>query len=162
MFLLIAINPAFEYLQQAARLAPLVRVAFTIDKARAFRRISSEGYRKISFREVGNVLVIDIKEKKFPPEDATRFNYEVVSLAHNQNYSGYNKVVLNFKEVDYMNAAGLGALVSLNKRLRKNGGALEICCLPEQLKELMKITKLDTIISIRDSEPEALEVLQAA
>lgn len=162
MFLLIAINPAFVYRQQAAGLATLVRIAFAIDKATALRRISSEGYRKISFREVGNVLVIDVKEKKLPPEDATRFNYEVVSLAYNQNYSGYNKVVLNFKEVDYMNTAGLGALVSLNKRLRKNGGALEICCLPEQLIELMKTTKLDTIISIKDSEPQALKSLQAA
>ncbi|OGI08946.1 MAG: hypothetical protein A3I68_03660 [Candidatus Melainabacteria bacterium RIFCSPLOWO2_02_FULL_35_15] len=155
MFVLTTINKVLEELGSS------LNTIFAIDREAAFNAIKREGYTKISFCQINDVLVIDVKGKDFPPKDAVRFNHEVASLAYNQNYKDYKKVVLNFKEADYMNAAGLGTLVSLNKRLQNNGGTLKICCLPDQLTKLMKILKLDTVLNIHDSESQALESLQA-
>lgn len=155
MFVLTTINKVFE------ELGPSLNTIFAIDREAAFNAIRREGYIKISFCQVNDILVIDAKGINFLPKDAIRFNHEIASLAYNQNYKDYKKVVLNFKEVGYMNVAGLRALISLNTKLQNNGGALKICCLPDQLTELMKILKLDTILNIHDSESQALESLQA-
>lgn len=69
---------------------------------------------------------------------------------------GERKVVVDFSNTGYIDSSGLGALVSLSKKIRDAGGELRLAGLNEDLKTLFELTKLDTLFTIVASPEEAL------
>lgn len=59
-----------------------------------------------------------------------------------------DKVVLDFKSLDYIDSAGLGILVGTFKRLDEKGVSLKIVNTNSYIKKLFKITKLDTLFTV--------------
>jgi anti-anti-sigma factor len=70
--------------------------------------------------------------------------------------AGERKVLIDFTNTGYIDSSGLGALVSLSKKLRDAGGDLRLAGLNEDLRTLFELTKLDTLFSIADSAEQAL------
>ena len=56
----------------------------------------------------------------------------------------------------YIDSSGLGALVSISKRIREAGGELRLSGLNEDLRSLFELTKLDTLFTIADTPQQAL------
>lgn len=69
---------------------------------------------------------------------------------------GARKVLVDFTATGYIDSSGLGALVSLAKKLREAGGELRLAGLNEDLRTLFELTKLDTLFDISASADEAL------
>jgi anti-sigma B factor antagonist len=69
---------------------------------------------------------------------------------------GARKILVDFTSTGYIDSSGLGALVSLAKKLREAGGELRLAGLNEDLRTLFELTKLDTLFSITASRDEAL------
>jgi len=69
---------------------------------------------------------------------------------------GDRKFLLDFGSTAYIDSSGLGALVSINKKVREAGGELRLSGLNEDLRSLFELTKLDTLFVIADTAPEAL------
>ncbi len=69
---------------------------------------------------------------------------------------GERKVLIDFTNTGYIDSSGLGALVSLSKKLRDAGGELRLAGLNEDLRTLFELTKLDTLFTIADSSEQAL------
>ncbi len=69
---------------------------------------------------------------------------------------GERKVLLDFTNTGYIDSSGLGALVSLSKKLRDAGGELRLAGLNEDLRTLFELTKLDTLVTIADTADAAL------
>ncbi len=69
---------------------------------------------------------------------------------------GARRFVLDFSDTAYIDSSGLGALVSINKRVREVGGELRLAALNEDLRSLFTLTKLDTLFAIAESANEAL------
>jgi len=67
------------------------------------------------------------------------------------------KLVLNFENVKFLSSAVLGKLISLNKRLAAEKGRLAFCHIREDIMQVFKITRLDKLIPIVDSEEEAVQ-----
>lgn len=70
--------------------------------------------------------------------------------------AGARRFVLDFGATAYIDSSGLGALVSINKRVREVGGELRLAGLNEDLRSLFQLTKLDTLFAIAGSASEAL------
>ncbi len=70
--------------------------------------------------------------------------------------SGGRKFVVDFQESTYIDSSGLGALVSLSRKIRESGGDLRLAGLNEDLRTLFELTKLDTLFQISDSRELAL------
>lgn len=70
---------------------------------------------------------------------------------------GSRKILVDFTNTGYIDSSGLGALVSLAKKLREAGGELRLAGLNEDLRTLFELTKLDTLFSITASRDEALQ-----
>jgi anti-anti-sigma factor len=65
-------------------------------------------------------------------------------------------LLLDFADVRYLGAAGLGTLLGVNKRLEETGGRLVLTNLSHHVYELFEITRLDTVLDIRtgaEAEP---------
>lgn len=69
---------------------------------------------------------------------------------------GEKKFLVDFAKAGYIDSSGLGALVSISKKVREQGGELRLSGLNEDLRSLFELTKLDTLFSISDSSAQAL------
>lgn len=69
---------------------------------------------------------------------------------------GARKFVVDFGPTAYIDSSGLGALVSINKKVREAGGELRLAGLNEDLRSLFELTKLDTLFTISATATEAL------
>ena len=66
------------------------------------------------------------------------------------------KIVINFKEVSYVDSSGLATLVELLKNVRGYGGKLKLSNLSSKIRSLFEITKLEKLFDILNEEEEAL------
>lgn len=69
---------------------------------------------------------------------------------------GARRFVFDFTPTPYIDSSGLGALVSISKRVREAGGELRLAGLNEDLRSLFELTKLDTLFSIADTADDAV------
>ncbi len=69
---------------------------------------------------------------------------------------GERKFVIDCTQTGYIDSSGLGALVSLSRKVREQGGELRIAGLNDDLRALFELTKLDTLFHISPTAAEAL------
>ena len=72
---------------------------------------------------------------------------------------GINKVLIDFSKTEYMSSAGIRAIVEALKKLEAKGGTLAFCTPSDNLKELFNVVQLEKVITIYNSEFEALDKL---
>lgn len=68
-------------------------------------------------------------------------------------------VVVDLSDISYFGSVFLALLLRCHKYVRSQGGELVLCGASELAKELLRVTALDTIWAIYDSQEEALEAL---
>ncbi len=69
---------------------------------------------------------------------------------------GERRFVIDFSRTGYIDSSGLGALVSISKKVREQGGELRLAGLNEDLRSLFELTKLDTLFTISDTAERAV------
>ena len=73
------------------------------------------------------------------------------------NGAGDSKVIaLNFEGLEYMNSGGIGLLVTLLVRAKRQRQTILAFGLNEHYRQIFELTRLDDAISLYDSEDEAL------
>ncbi|MDH3651321.1 MAG: STAS domain-containing protein, partial [Saprospiraceae bacterium] len=70
---------------------------------------------------------------------------------------GNTKLIVNLDNLNYISSAGLRVFLITNKLIKKNEGALRLCCLNDTVKEVFEISGFQMIFDIFRSEEEALE-----
>lgn len=69
--------------------------------------------------------------------------------------SGARRFLIDFERTGYIDSSGLGALVSMSKRIREEGGVMRLTRLNEDLQTLFQLTKLDTLLQLDDGDGTA-------
>jgi anti-sigma B factor antagonist len=69
---------------------------------------------------------------------------------------GERKLLVDFSRTGYIDSSGLGALVSISKRIREASGDLRLAGLNDDLRSLFELTKLDTLFTITETPEQAL------
>jgi anti-sigma B factor antagonist len=72
---------------------------------------------------------------------------------------GQKHIILDFSQVRNVNSAGLGSLITLFSRTRSVGGEFILAAVPQNVRNLLHITRLDTVFVISDSVEDALKRL---
>ncbi len=70
------------------------------------------------------------------------------------------KVLINLKDVPYVDSSGLATLVEILKNFRSHGGKLKLCNLSDKVQSLFEITKLEKLFDVAADEHNALEAFQ--
>lgn len=65
------------------------------------------------------------------------------------------QVVFDLGELTLIDSSGVGAIVSLFKRVRLLGGDVKIACLSNQPKEIFRLLRLDRAFELCDTVDEA-------
>ena len=67
------------------------------------------------------------------------------------------RLILDFRRVQFFSSQVIGVLLTLNKKLvAAGGGGLVLCGVSDRLMELLKISRLDRLLSIKATRKEAL------
>ncbi len=108
----------------------------------------------ITLRTSGKVVVADFTRGELKDErEILRLLDRLGTLVEKR--SGVN-LLLNMANVTYISSSGLGALISLYKKVAKQTGALKICCPQPDVREVIEVMHLNKIIPVFDSEEEAI------
>jgi len=81
---------------------------------------------------------------------------ELKALIQDALDEGKRRFLIDFMNTGYIDSSGLGALVSISKKIRDQGGKLRLAGLNEDLRSLFELTKLDTLFAIDASTDQAL------
>ena len=100
-----------------------------------------------SFSEKKDYMVIKIIEPKIFQEKVFIFKEQLLSIIENHS----NKIILDMSGVEVINSTGIGVLILINDKIKKQSGIMIICCLNNLLNELFDRMRLNTIFSITDS-----------
>ena len=81
-----------------------------------------------------------------------------LELAINKEIDGGNrKILLNFSAVTYISSGGLRVLLSTAKKLRGPEDKFGLCCLAQEVNQILKLAGFTTIFTIFSSEGDALD-----
>jgi anti-sigma B factor antagonist len=103
-------------------------------------------------RDREGIQILDLKGRLTVGEEATIVREKLKEMAD----AGHVNVILNLKQVDYIDSTGLGALVICFTTLRKAGGALKLLNLNKRNIELLLLTKLTTVLELFNDEQDAV------
>ena len=70
--------------------------------------------------------------------------------------SGSPRIVVNLNGVHYVDSDGLGVLVGLSVSAKNRGGELKLVSPSQRVSDLLRRTRLDTIISVYRNDKEAV------
>jgi anti-sigma B factor antagonist len=107
---------------------------------------------RMSTRQVDGVLVVDCSGRLVFGEESASLRDTVKKVLAESP-----KVVLNLREVNYIDSGGLGTLVSLYTTARNAGGAVKLARLSQRVGDLLQVTKLLTIFEVFDDEEVAAQ-----
>ncbi len=99
------------------------------------------------------VLVITLKCEKLSEYESTIVESEVKGLAQGLHW----KVAMDFTRVELVASVGLGMIVSLNRSCKASKGKLALFGMNENLRTLLKITRLDANFIIKPDRAQAVQ-----
>jgi anti-sigma B factor antagonist len=108
---------------------------------------------RLKTKESNDVVVIEVKGNMMGGPDSQKFR----DLLHKLVDEGKNKVVVDLKNVKFINSAGLGTLISGLTTMRNAGGDLKIANPTEKIESLLMITRLIKVFESYSSVDEAVE-----
>ena len=111
-----------------------------------------------STRLVGGVTIVDLSGRIVLGEGSAGLR----DLVRNLVSEGIKKILLNLRNVDYIDSSGLGELVSAFTKMRSQGGELKLLNLTRRVRSLLQITKLITVFDITDDEATSVKSFSPA
>jgi anti-sigma B factor antagonist len=70
--------------------------------------------------------------------------------------AGHTRLVIDVEKVEFLDSTGLGVLVGALKKVRADGGTLDIVCTQERILKIFDITGLDKVFGLHQSVAQAI------
>jgi anti-sigma B factor antagonist len=104
--------------------------------------------------QVGEVTVVRFVDRKILDEtNIQELGTELFKLVEVEKRKN---LLLNFANVEFLSSAALGKLITLDKKVKTNGGRLKLSNIKPEIYEVFAITKLNKLFDIKDDEADAL------
>jgi anti-sigma B factor antagonist len=110
----------------------------------------------IDERLIGSVTVLDLVGRLTMAQAAQHLKDKINSLVSQQR----TEIVVNLRNVPYIDSGGLGQLVASFASVRKAGGVLKLLNVGSRNNDLLSITRLVMVFESFDSEAEAVQSFQ--
>ncbi len=109
---------------------------------------------KLETRNEEKCLVVAIGEERLDARLAVSFKEKMIEFVT----AGHLHIVLNLSKVSFVDSSGLGAIVSILKAIGRNGD-LMICHIQTPVMGLFKLTRMDRVFRIFETEALAIEAI---
>jgi anti-sigma B factor antagonist len=68
-------------------------------------------------------------------------------------------IIMDFEKIEYVSSQAIGILLNMHKKLKAlPHSMLVLCAVPPKIMELLKITRLDRVLTIKATQKEAVKV----
>jgi anti-anti-sigma factor len=106
----------------------------------------------VGIRERGDVAIIDLVG------DVTTFAEEKINSAYNQvTEMGAKHILLNFRQNDYINSAGIAILIGIVTEVNRNSQRLAVSGLSQHFQKIFRMVGLAQYADIYQDEDEAIK-----
>lgn len=107
---------------------------------------------KIAERRIGDVVILDLHGRL----EVGDGDIELVAFLDGVVARGVVKVVLNLRQVTYIDSRGIAVMVARHLSLRKRGGDLKLLNVTERTLRALAVTRLLTVFDTFTDEAEAI------
>jgi anti-sigma B factor antagonist len=111
-------------------------------------------HRRIDVSTAGDISIVTFNDPKILDEAAIQeLGSDLCGLVDIDNRKA---ILLDFTGVDFLSSAGLGKLITFDRKLKMAKGRVKLCGLVPGILEVFRVTKLNKIFDIRADRAEAL------
>lgn len=107
----------------------------------------------LKLEDTGKVVLVVVKEERLDAHNSDHLKQELSRLFE----EGKNSVVVDLKEVRFIDSSGLGALVSGFKNASTRQATLKLSSLQSQVKSMFELTRLHRVFDIYPTIDEAID-----
>lgn len=107
----------------------------------------------LKLEDTGKVVLVVVKEERLDAHNSDHLKQELGRLFE----EGKNCVVVDLKEVRFIDSSGLGALVSGFKNASTRQATLKLSSLQSQVKSMFELTRLHRVFDIYPTIDEAID-----
>ena len=108
-----------------------------------------------TLKKQGQIYIIGMQGDLIESSPADKLMQEVAEVILNNNI----RFVIDLSALKYLNSSGLTILIRILTKARKAGGEAVIACVGKRIKELLVITKLNTVFTVAESVEEGITKL---
>ncbi len=99
--------------------------------------------------------LLRLHEEKLDSNIAPNLKSEMITL----HAEGVQNIILDLNEVKYTDSSGLSALLVGNRIVQEDGGIFILISLSEHTLKLIKISQLDSVLTILRTAEEAIDAV---
>src|SRR5687767_10417632 len=103
-------------------------------------------------RQVGEVTILDLDGRLVLDDGVDLLRDRISALADESRV----RIIVNMKDVTYVDSCGVGILIAKYVSLRNRGGSVKLLHLTRRSHHVMEISKLLSIFEAFDSEDHAV------
>ena len=107
---------------------------------------------EITQREMNGIYLLALKGRLVLGQESGG----LLTMTDNFLASGATRIVINLEQVNYVDSAGLGALIEIHRKTKAKGGGLKLCNLGQNLKQALEIARLMPIFETCPTETVAV------
>jgi anti-sigma B factor antagonist len=105
----------------------------------------------LQHRQVGYVTVVTCRGRLVSGEEADALLQRIDDLLPVNS-----RILLHLGEVEYIDSGGLGLLVRCLTRVQNAAGQLSICAVSAKVLDVLRVTRLDTVLTPHSVEADAI------
>ena len=107
---------------------------------------------EITQREMNGIYLLALNGRLVLGDESSGLR----AMIDNLHASGGTRIVINLEHVNYVDSAGLGALIEMHRKTKAKGGSLKLCNLGPNLRQALELARLLPIFETCPSEAAAV------
>ena len=107
---------------------------------------------KIKQEAIGDVYVLRLSGQLMGGPDADAVRETVYSILN----QGFKKILVDLKDVSWVNSTGLGILMSSHVTATQNEAVLHLMRVSSRIDSIFMVTRLNTVFQVFENEKAAL------
>ncbi len=112
------------------------------------------GSGRLFIQPIRDVTVVNFADASIlDAQQVQQIGDELFDLVDNK---ARRKIVLDFEKVRFLSSSALGVLIAMRKKADLIKGRVVLCNMREDLRKVFKITNLEKMFELYDSEEKAL------
>ncbi|MCZ6820551.1 MAG: STAS domain-containing protein [Calditrichaeota bacterium] len=109
---------------------------------------------RIKQENIDGVCVLRIEDARIDSSVASELKTELLRLVENE---AVVSILIDLKDVEYVDSSGLGALLFGHRHVKANSGDLKLLHPNQKVRTLIRIANLEEILEGFDDEERALK-----
>ncbi len=107
---------------------------------------------EITQREMNGIYVLALKGRLVLGQESNGLR----TMIDNLLAPGATRIVVNLEQVNYVDSAGLGALIEMHRKTKAKGAGLKLCNLGPNLSHALEIARLLQVFETYPTETAAV------